>query len=188
VEYGAADASYQRERFQVEAKRKAIIEEYWNGLYPGTKVFNEKFSDVSNLAAPVHTEYDAVVKRLYDPEASRVHLDAVVHKSNLLARYGKKASRRWPLILRGNEKAFAELTYIIPDGYAVAALPLAKEFRSPFGILFIDVRNEGNKVSIKQEFELYNQRIRPDDYAAFREFCLNVDDWENEPVIIQKVR
>ena len=188
VEYGATDAPYQRERFQVEAKRKAIIEEYWNGLYPGTRIFNEKFSDISNLADPVRTEYDAVVKRLYDPDAARVHLDAVVHKSNLLARYGKKASRRWPLILRENEKAFAELTYIIPEGYAVAALPLAKEFRSPFGILAIDVRTEGNRVSIKQEFELYAQRIRPDDYAAFREFCLNVDDWESEPIIIQKVR
>lgn len=188
VEYGAADAPYQRERFQVEAKRKAVIEEYWNGLYPGTKVFNEKFSDISDFSQPVRTEYDAVVKRLYDPGGPRVHLDAVVHKSNLLARYGKKASRRWPLILRENQKAVAELTYIIPEGYAFAALPLAKEFRSPFGILAIDVRVEGNRVSIKQEMELYAQRIQPDDYAAFREFCLNVDDWENEPVIIQKLR
>lgn len=188
VEYGAADAPYQRERFQVEAKRKAVIEEYWNGLFPGTKVFNEKFSDISDLSQPVRTEYDAVVKRLYDPAGVRVHLDAVIHKSNLLARYGKKASRRWPLILRENQKAVAELTYIIPKGYAFAALPLAKEFRSPFGTLAIDVRAEGNRVSIKHELELYAQRIRPDDYAAFREFCLNVDDWENEPVIIQKVR
>ncbi|HUV87924.1 MAG TPA: DUF3857 domain-containing protein [bacterium] len=188
VEYGAADAPYQRERFRVEAKRRAVIEEYWNGLYPGTKVFNEKYSDITDLAQPVRVEYDAVVKRLYDPASARVHLDAVVHKSNLLARYGKKASRRWPLILRENEKAVAELTYIIPEGYAVTALPLAKEFRSPFGILAIDVRTEGNRVSIKQELELYVQRIRPDDYAAFREFCLNVDDWENEPIIIEKVR
>jgi tetratricopeptide (TPR) repeat protein len=188
VEYGAADAPYQRERFRVEAKRRAVIEEYWNGLYPGTKVFNEKFSDINDLAQPVRVEYDAVVKRLYDPASARVHLEAVVHKSNLLARYGKKASRRWPLILRENEKAVAELTYFIPEGYAVTALPLAKEFRSRFGILAIDVRTEGNRVLIKQEFELHAQRIPPSDYAAFREFCLNVDDWENEPIIIEKVR
>ncbi len=188
VEYGAADAPAQRERFQVEAKRKALIEEYWNGLYPGTKIFNEKFSDISDLSQPVRTEYDASVRRLYDPASARVHLDAVVHKSNLLNRYGKKAARRWPLVLRQNENSTAELTYLIPDGYAVAALPLVKEFRSPFGILAIDVRVEGNRVFIKQEFELYAQRIKPEDYAAFREFCLNVDDWENEPVIIQKNR
>lgn len=188
VEYGAGDAPAQRERFQVEAKRKAIIEEYWNGMYPGTKIFNEKFSDISNLSQPVRTEYDALVRRLYDPTSARVHLEAVVHKSGLLNRYGKKAARRWPLILRQNEKATAELTYILPDGYAVVALPLAKEFRSPFGVLAIDVRAEGNRVSIKQELELYARRIDPDDYPAFREFCLNVDDWENEPVLIQKNR
>jgi Tfp pilus assembly protein PilF len=186
VEYGSADAPAQRERFQVEARRKAIIEEYWNGLYPGTKIYNEKFSDISDLSKSVRTEYDASVKRLYDPTSTLVHLDAVVHKSNLLARYGKKASRLWPLIIRGNEKNVSELTYILPEGYAVSALPLIKEYHSPFGTLTIDVNADGNRVTLKQDLELYAQRIRPEDYGAFREFCLNVDDWENEPVIIRK--
>lgn len=188
VEYGAADAPAQRERFQVEAKRKAIIEEYWNGLYPGTKIFNEKFSDMSDFSQPVRTEYDALAPRMYDAASSRVHLDAIVHKSALLSRYGKKASRRWPLSIRRNTKTTAELTYIIPAGYAVAALPLAKEFRSRFGVAAIDVRASEGRVSVKHELELYAQRIEPADYKAFREFCLNVDDWENEPIILQKVR
>jgi tetratricopeptide (TPR) repeat protein len=188
VEYGAADAPAQRERFQVEARRKAIIEEYWNGLYPGTKIYNEKFSDISDLSEPVRTEYDASVKKLYDPASGLVHLDAVVHKSNLLARYGKKASRMWPLIIRGNEKNISELTYILPEGYAVSALPLIKEYRSPFGALTIDVNADQNRVTLKQDLELYAQRIKAEDYGAFREFCLNVDDWENEPVIIRKMR
>ncbi len=125
---------------------------------------------------------------MYDPASSRVHLDAIVHKSALLNRYGKKASRRWPLIIRRNTKTTAELTYVIPAGYAVAALPLAKEFRSPFGVVALDVRASEGRVSVKHELELYAQRIGPADYKAFREFCLNVDDWESEPIILQKVR
>ncbi|MGD8718754.1 MAG: DUF3857 domain-containing protein [Candidatus Zixiibacteriota bacterium] len=188
VEYGAADAPAQRERFQVEAKRRTIIEEYWNGLYPGTKIYNEKFSDISDLGAPVRTEYDANVPRMYNPNDARIHLDAVVHKSNLLSRYGKKAERNWPLILRRNEKTTSELTYVLPGDYAVAALPLIKEIRTPFGKLAMDVRSKEGSVYVKQELELYAQRIDPDDYKAFREFCLNVDDWESEPVILQKTR
>jgi hypothetical protein len=186
VEYGAADAPFQRERFQNEAKRKAIIEEYWNGLYPGTTVFNEKFPDVSDYAEPVRTEYDAAVPRMFDPQAGRVHLDAVVHKADLLNRYGKKASRRWPLLVRINTKTTAELSYLLPEGYALAAVPLAKEFASPFGTLKIDVLMGEGRVTIKQELEIPAQRIEPGDYPAFREFCLNVDDWENEPIILQK--
>jgi tetratricopeptide (TPR) repeat protein len=186
VEYGAADAPYQRERFQAEAKRKAIIEEYWNGLYPGTSIFNEKFSDMSDYSQPVRTEYDAVIPRMFDPAAGRVHLDAVVHPAGLLNRYGKKASRTWPLIITENNNTTAELTYILPSGYALAAVPLAKEFKSPFGTVKIDVRTAEGRVTVKQELEIFAQRIEPEDYKAFREFCLNVDDWENEPIILQK--
>lgn len=187
VEYGAADAPFQRERFQTEAKRKAIIEEYWNGLYPGTSIFNEKFSDVSDYSQPVRTEYDAVIPRMFDPTAGRVHLDAVMHKASLLNRYGKKGSRRWPLIIRKNTKTTAELTYILPGGYALAAVPLAKEFTSPFGTVKIDVRTGEGRVTVKQELEIFAQRIEPKDYKAFREYCLTVDDWENEPIILQKL-
>jgi len=186
VEYGAADAPYQRERFQVEEKRNAIIEEYWNGLYPGTKIFNAKFSDVSDYGQPVRTEYDAVARGVFDAGSPRVHLDAVIHKSALLTQYGKKAARTWPLIIRSNTKTTAELTYVLPQGYVVTALPLAKEFRSPYGAMKIDVRNAEGRVTVKQEFELYAQRISPAAYAGFREFCLNVDDWENEPIILER--
>ncbi|UCH77507.1 MAG: DUF3857 domain-containing protein [Candidatus Coatesbacteria bacterium] len=186
VEYGAADAPYQRERFQVEEKRKAVIEEYWNGLYPGTKVFNEKFSDISDYSRRVRTEYDALARGVFDAGAPRVHLDAVIHKAALLTRYGKKASRTWPLIIRKNTKTTAELTYVLPAGYVVTALPLAKEFRSPYGAMKIDVRQGEGRVTVKQEFELYAQRISPAAYAGFREFCLNIDDWENEPIILEK--
>jgi len=134
----------------------------------------------------VRTEYDAAIPRMFDPAAGRVHLDVVVHKANLLNRYGKKAARTWPLIIKNNTKTTAELTYIFPAGYALAAVPLAKEFASPFGNVKIEVRTAEGRVTVKQELEIFAQRIAPEDYKAFREFCLNVDDWENEPIILQK--
>jgi hypothetical protein len=50
----------------------------------------------------------------------------------------------------------------------------------------MDVRTAEGRVTVKQELEIFAQRIEPGDYKAFREFCLNVDDWENEPIIFQK--
>ena len=142
---------------------------------------------MSDYSQPVRTEYDAAIPRMFDPTAGRVHLDAVMHKASLLNRYGKKASRRWPLIIRQNTKTTAELTYILPGGYALAAVPLAKEFTSPFGTVKIDVRTGEGGVTVKQELEIFAQRIEPKDYKAFREYCLNVDDWENDSLILQKL-
>lgn len=186
VDYGAADSPAQRERFHVPAKRKAVVEEYWNGLYPGTKVFNEQFSDVADLARPVWIEYDAIVPRLYDPAAPRISLDTAVQQSGLVEIYGKKAARRWPLVLRKNAKTVSTQTYLLPPGYRFANLPLVKEYRSPFGNFKLDVRTEGNRVTVVQDLELRAQRIAPADYPAFREFCRNVDEWETEPILVEK--
>jgi len=42
------------------------------------------------------------------------------------------------------------------------------------------------RVAVAQELEIKAQRIPPEDYAGFREFCLNVDDWETEPIVLKK--
>jgi hypothetical protein len=186
VSYGAKDAGAQRFRFHVPEKRRAVIEEYWNGLYPGTEVFHETFSNLANLSAPVRVEYDATVPRLYDPAAAKVQLDAIIQPSGLAGLYGKKAGRRWPLVIPENQKEVSELTYVLPAEYAVAALPLTKELRTRFGTFRLETVATPGQVTVRQDLELYAQRIAPDDYPAFREFCLNVDDWEGEPIQLEK--
>lgn len=188
IKYGASDSPAQRERLHVPDQRRTVIEEFWNGLYPGTTVSNETFTGIDDFTQPVQVEYDAAIPHLYDPAAASVSLDAVIQRTGLIDFYGKKAARVWPLVVRTNRREVHELTYLLPPGYEIASAPLSKELSTPYGVFRIDVDTSPGRVTLREELVLNAQRIMPAAYGGFREFCLNVEDWESEPVILKRAR
>lgn len=186
IRYGANDNPRQRERLHAPSQRKAAIAEYWNGLYAGTKIYNERFSGITDLNQPVELEYDGHIPRFFDAAATKVNLEAVIQKSGLIDIYCKKSSRRWPLVISRDEITTSEVTYVLPDGYEIVSAPLPKEFRSPYGFFKLEVDATPGRITVIQHLELKAQRVPPRDYAAFKELCATVDAWESEPIIIAK--
>jgi tetratricopeptide (TPR) repeat protein/transglutaminase-like putative cysteine protease len=76
--------------------------------------------------------------------------------------------------------AFTELrdTYVVdlPPGSSVVAAPMPVKVDNPFGWYSIDVTTAGDKVTVKSRLGLRVARVKPKDYAAFKQFCAAADE------------
>ena len=67
-------------------------------------------------------------------------------------------------------------TFKLPAGAKIERQPQATKVDSSFGSVSIEVTSEGGKVTVVSKLSLTKSRIKPAEYAAFRDFCLKADE------------
>jgi hypothetical protein len=86
------------------------------------------------------------------------------------------SSRQTELVVGALSQSIEKRTFKLPAGAKVERLPQATKVDSAFGSVSVEVSSEGGKVTVTSKLSLTKSRIKPAEYAAFRDFCLKADE------------
>jgi tetratricopeptide (TPR) repeat protein len=184
IEYGKYYSPGQRYNLLSADNPRDIVEEFWNGLYAGTKVFNDEYFGIEEPFTDVAIEYDANVPAVFSPGDEQIILPIKLAPSFLVSRYGTQVTREYPLLVKDNYRAETIMTYVYADTLQPSVIPLTKELKSDFGYIKVNVKNEPGRLTVETVLEVPAQEISAENYSKFRQFCLDVDDWEAERFIL----
>lgn len=186
VEYGAYASSVKRLDFESISQRRKNIEDFWSAFYPGTIISGDEYSGIDDMNQQVVISYEAQIPEAFKIGDDKIMLTSKLQPDYLVDSYARKASREHDLIIKDNRRYYSEMTYNFPEGYEVEVAPLEKELTSDFGYIKTTMVSEVNGVRVTIQVDVPAQTITPDEYSAFRQFCLEVDTWEDEPIILKK--
>ena len=85
------------------------------------------------------------------------------------------ASRTEDLLLPAPWTTEEELHFVLPSGARVLSLPQDTNLNTPFGAAVLRYERAGNEVVVKTSVQFRKLRIAPAEYAAFRDFCAQVE-------------
>lgn len=83
--------------------------------------------------------------------------------------------RSQELVLGAPWKSEENFTFTLPTGARVVSTPEPVRVSGPFGSATLAYKVEGNSLLINTAVEFHATRVRPEDYASFREFCAELD-------------
>ncbi len=86
------------------------------------------------------------------------------------------SSRQTELVVGALSQSVEKRTFKLPAGAKIERQPQATKVDSSFGSVSIEVTSEGGKVTVVSKLSLTKSRIKPAEYAAFRDFCLKADE------------
>ena len=84
-------------------------------------------------------------------------------------------SRNEELILPAPWTTEEELHFVLPSEARIESLPSDTNLDTPFGSAVVRYHRQGDEVVVKTSVQFRKLRIAPADYAAFRNFCLQVE-------------
>jgi hypothetical protein len=89
--------------------------------------------------------------------------------------YAALSERHYDVRLLGFPKHEQSYSVKLPAGYVVVAGPQTKKGTGPYGEYSVDVDVQPTRVTVRSRLSMTKQRILPNEYGKFREFCAEVD-------------
>ena len=186
AEYIGFMASSYRERYQVENLQRERMESEMAYSIPGTRVDEVKFSDLTDLEAPVrytlraNTSFGDVVKT----EGSKWLVHPLVSMSRMSQSFASSTRRKLPLILMAPMSFAQNVTLVLPDK-ADVVLPDDIRESGKFGSYEIRAKREGNRIITDVSLSLTQTHIMPADYDDYQDFLQRFDRRLNIPYSIE---
>ena len=100
---------------------------------------------------------------------------AVTPEVRLTPLYASLSQRNYDVRLQGVPARKDAFVVKLPAGFHVVASPKDASVESKFGKFALSSEARANKVIVRTLIELRTERVRPEEYAAFRNFCADVD-------------
>ncbi|MEZ4406139.1 MAG: DUF3857 domain-containing protein [Polyangiales bacterium] len=163
-----------RSLLEAPATRPERVEDGLRELLPGVRVTNVTVGDLSDLEAPARLEYTATVPAFGSRQGDSLSL-RLVNPVNLTRRYAPRSARTADVIV-GVPSTYDEARELrLPAGATATELPAPVNLDGPFGRFEYSVEAQGNTLRVRRVLTLTRDRVRPDDYPAWRAFCQSVD-------------
>jgi|GEM_PF-665140 len=180
-----------RSVYENRGKVKEKVEAQFGSAFPGTTVANIELSDLDNFEEPEWIRFELNIPKLADRPAgqdNRLVFRPVLFPLELSRSYAVLPQRRHELVLQYNWSRIRKVEVMLPEGFQVAQLPESRQIESPFGFLELDCRAEGGKIIFEERvgLQVEDLRVPTSEYEAFREFCVQVDQAEEQPIILER--
>lgn len=167
-----------RHSYEAEAtRRERLTSEMGNEfpgltLLPGAAGFTAEGLD--DIEKDVVLDVRGKTPELARRENGRLSLSATPGV-RLSPSYAALSQRQYEVRLLGVPNY--DYTYVLklPAGHVVVAGPETKKGSGPFGEYSVEVEMQPNRVTVHSKLKLSKQRIKPNEYSKFREFCAEVD-------------
>jgi transglutaminase-like putative cysteine protease/tetratricopeptide (TPR) repeat protein len=85
-------------------------------------------------------------------------------------------SRTEDLVLPAPWTTEEELHFLLPSGAHIESLPDDTNLDTPFGLAAVHYHRQGNELLVKTSVQFRKLRVTPAEYAAFRDFCTQVEN------------
>ena len=175
-----------RERYQTRTDREERFKDRLNADFPGARLANLEFSDLSKLEQPVKVSYRFSDANLAETVGEQIRVPPVLRPARLLSRLAPWPSRKQTLEVGHPFASQESVAITAPPGAKLtnAAGPLV--IPSAFGRfeLVVEATKYGAQVTSTLQVDVH--RVAPADYAKFRDWLRAVDQALQTPLVFDR--
>lgn len=167
-----------RARYQPEGTRRDRAAQDLTSFFGSVELGKETGSMVVKNAGDVESPL-VVIAKGRAPAFARKQGDklsmAIASSIGLLSNVAAMSSRKTDLLIGALSSATEERVLRLPAGAKVERMPEDATVEGPFGRVTVTLKHEGSRVTVTSTIAVTKSRIKPSEYAAFREFCQKAD-------------
>lgn len=141
-----------------------------------TRLENQNLDDKNQ---PLILQYDFDIPNFADESDNSLNIISKIFAYNLVAQLAQLApeQRKYPLIVTNDILSARTLTFHAPENFTWDLSTIRDvSIDTQFGKYSRQSHLDGKDLKIAEKIELLPQRVETEDYAAFRNFCLSVDE------------
>jgi len=180
-----ANAVYYRSTLEDPERRDEVLEKQLASDFPGAKVVEAKYSDMSKLERPVEITVTFTGGRLLRESDQRRYLYPLGERKDLLGAYAEQAERNQDLSIRVPFATKTTMRYRLPADAKAGKLPPSKNLKSKFGTLDIEYRRDKDAVIAEVRYSIDVQRVSASEYPEFRKFMSEATSVLNETIELE---
>jgi len=164
-----------RRAYQPEADRKSSLERSLGRLYPGLRVEEVGFDDLTRLEEPVRQRYRASLPRFARAEQGALTFNPFGDPPSMTDAWAPLSLRRAPLRLEDPAASRATYRVALPPGSAVAELPAPAGSDGPHLAWALAWRAEPGLLIAEFTITWKDASVPAADYPAFRDQLIALD-------------
>jgi tetratricopeptide (TPR) repeat protein len=169
------ECAWIRSRYGDPGTLQEVLEQDLSGTFPGSRLTSAESGDLRALASPVEIRMAGRFGQAARPDGEgTVSLPLWMGRLDLSSRLATLERRSLPLQLDHGWRQTYDVTYALPTGSEVS-LPPPVHLETPFGKIERSVSRSDGEVRVVTAVTVAVERVEPREYAAFRDFCLQVD-------------
>jgi cellulose synthase operon protein C len=181
-----------RNTYHNRGKVREKIEQQFGSAFPGATAEEIKLSDLENFEQPEWIRFQVTLPDFADQpagQAGRLTFRPVLFPIQLSQSFAAMSRREQELVLQFNFQRNRRLEIQLPRGYQAVQLPAARQLDSPFGRFTMNAKVEDGTLIFEESVRLQDEdlRIAPEEYEAFRQFCVQVDRAEEQQVVLERI-
>jgi hypothetical protein len=165
--------------------RRRIVDSSLAQLLRGIQVKEAELMGLENLNHHVAVTFQGSVPQMLRPAGERMLLSPILDHSNL-ADLTPDATRENPILFRNWVKLASEhLAFQLPEASSLTLLEVPEDvfLVSDFGVYSLNFHADTDTLFVTRSLIIPPQRIEPDQYARFVDFCRRVDAAEKRDVV-----
>ena len=170
-------------------KAELVVENSLANSYGRVALSRLDHQNLDDKNQPLVIQYDFDIANFADQDNGTLNIISKIFAYNLVAQTAQLSpdQRKYPLIVTNDILSARTLTFHAPDGYTWDLSTIRDvSIDTPFGKYSRTSHIDGKALKIAEMIELLPQRVETEEYAAFRNFCLSVD--EAQKIIISAHR
>lgn len=175
-----------RRTYENPQKAKDMVDQILSSQYPGAFSSELKLSDLEDYSTSESLSYQMTLPGLASPRGNEWVIPSALFTDDLSARYAQLSSRVYDLVLSYPWTRTNIQRVTLPEGWDVSVLPSEQNIETAFGMYSRTITRDGREVVIQEELVFTPIRVAQEDYADFREFCRQVDQYQQEPLVVRE--
>lgn len=169
------------------AQRNQALQTSLSRYYGGARLSSFTAEIKRKVGAPVAINYVFTAPQYARVESPRkLVLSSLTFPVRLGQRFVQVSSRRTPLYIESTETHHTVASLELPEGFSLSS-PLGEaKSETEYGKFLRREKQEGNKVSIEEAYQLYMARIPMSKYDGFSRFAADLDLLQARDLTLEK--
>jgi tetratricopeptide (TPR) repeat protein len=172
------DAMVTAQAYQIEN----FVERMASASYRAAVLKDQKVENLLDVEKPLLVEYVFQAPNFGRVTGEEMVLDQWLPSLRLGATFASLQVRKTPLQINTDLHSRFQAVLEIPSEAKVETVPSPLNLRTDFGFYQLRVGESDGSIHVEGDFFLKAQRISPDDYPRFAEFCRSVDEAERKEI------
>lgn len=184
--FGIYASDYREYFISLDASlRKTVYEMILNTMIRGVKAEEIEFLELENQSYPLTVNFICAASGFASKVDDKLLFEPVIQPLALTESYIARVERVYPLLISVPQLSVDEYEFYLPSGYVVDNLPENVSIETGFGNYSVTYLLENETIKVNRSFSLPIQRIKPDEYLLFMDFCHKIDMAEKEKVTLK---
>ena len=163
---------------------REFIERTANASFRGASLSHHNVSNLPDPQKPLLVEYGFQAPNFSRTTTNGLLLDKAISPMQLGANVASLDSRRTPLQIGRDLNNSFHAVLQLPANAKVASPPVLTLLETDFGHYWLCIAPVDNSIRIDKDFHLKAQRIPPQKYPEFADFCRAVDAAERKEITV----